>query len=117
MAAGAIRGSRVGAGPMGESGRAENAARRAVSFFCERGHETVIHFALDAVTPEVWDCTRCGLPSGTDAHNRPVLESVAPFKTHLAYAKERRSENEAKSILNEALTELRSKRKSGEIIF
>lgn len=117
MAAGAIRGSRIGSGPMGESERGDNAPRKAVSYFCERNHETALYFALTAATPEVWDCVRCGLPAGLDAQNRPELEAPVPFKTHLAYAKERRSETEAKDILKEALSELRSKRKAGEILF
>ena len=117
MAAGAIRGSRVGAGPMGESERGDSAPRKSVTYFCERNHQTVLHFGLDAETPEQWDCTRCGLPAGVDATDRPTLETTAPFKTHLAYAKERRSEDEAKDLLKEALTDLRSKRKSGEVIF
>lgn len=117
MVTGALRGSRVGAGPMGESARGDNAPRKAVSYFCESDHETVLHFALEAEAPSEWDCKRCGLPAGVDAANRPTVEDVAPYKTHLAYAKERRSDSEAKVILNEALSELRQKRKSGEIIF
>lgn len=116
MASGVVRGSRVGAGPMGESGHGENAPRQSVSYFCEGSHETTLHFALDAEAPEKWDCTRCGLPAGLDAADRPTVETVAPFKTHLAYAKERRTAEEAKDLLKEALTGLRVKRKSGEII-
>lgn len=117
MATGAIRGSRIGAGPMGESERGDNAPRQAVTYFCDRNHETLLHFALNAEVPEQWDCTRCGRPAGVDAHDRPTLEAVAPFKTHLAYAKERRSEKEAQVILKEAIAELRTKRKTGEVIF
>lgn len=117
MATGAIRGSRIGAGPMGESERGDNAPRKAVTFFCERNHETLLHFALDAETPQQWDCVRCGLPAGVDVNDRPIQEVVAPFKTHLAYAKERRSDKEAQEILKEALSDLRTKRKTGEIIF
>ena len=36
----AIRGSRVGAGPMGEAERGESAPRHRVSFWCANGHET-----------------------------------------------------------------------------
>ena len=35
----AIRGTRVGAGPMGESERGETAPRRRVSYWCANGHE------------------------------------------------------------------------------
>ena len=36
----AIRGSRVGSGPMGESERGDSAPRTVVSYWCARGHET-----------------------------------------------------------------------------
>jgi hypothetical protein len=52
-----------------------------------------------------------------DSDNPPPPKKVEPYKTHLAYVKERRSDAEAKDILEEALTTLRTKRKNGEIIF
>lgn len=112
-----IRGSRVGAGPMGEAERGEAAARQQVAFHCSRGHSTLIAFALEAELPEEWDCPRCGLPANLDADNPPAPVKVAPYKTHLAYVKERRSDAEAAEILDEAVKQLRSKRKSGEIVF
>ena len=51
MAAGggnAIRGSRVGAGPMGEAERGEAAPRQRVVYFCAHEHESVITFAAPA---------------------------------------------------------------------
>jgi hypothetical protein len=42
---------------------------------------------------------------------------IEPYKTHLAYVKERRSDEEAQEILDEALSTLRDKRRSGEILF
>ncbi|MGZ6764595.1 MAG: RNA polymerase-binding protein RbpA, partial [Nocardioides sp.] len=42
---------------------------------------------------------------------------IEPYKTHLAYVKERRSDKEAEDILDDAINLLRSRRKSGEIIF
>ncbi|MDU3272397.1 MAG: RNA polymerase-binding protein RbpA, partial [Cutibacterium sp.] len=40
-----------------------------------------------------------------------------PYKTHLAYVKERRSDDEAATILSEALTHLRERRANGEVIY
>ena len=117
MAAGAIRGSRIGSGPMGEAERGEAAPRQRVVYFCANDHETVLNFAAEAEAPESWDCPRCGLPSSVDAANRPTAPKNAPYKTHLAYVKERRSEDEAREILDEALSTLRTRRKSGELIF
>lgn len=113
----AIRGSRVGAGPMGEAERGDSAPRTYVSFFCSNGHETRPAFAADAVLPEEWDCPRCGLPANLDSENPPPPPKITPYKTHLAYVKERRSDDEAKAILAEALESLRNRRASGEVIY
>ena len=43
----AIRGSRVGAGPMGEAERGDAIARFRVSYWCAQGHETRPSFAED----------------------------------------------------------------------
>jgi RNA polymerase binding protein RbpA len=113
----AIRGSRVGAGPMGEAERGESAARQRVVYFCAHKHESVITFAVEAQVPESWDCPSCGLPASQDAANPPPPPKIEPYKTHLAYVKERRSDKEAADILDEAVQTLRAKRKAGEIIF
>lgn len=117
MAAGAIRGSRIGSGPMGEAERGEAAPRKAVTYFCINDHQTLLHFALEAEPPESWDCPRCGMPASADSDNRPTAPKTEPYKTHLAYVKERRSEGEAQVILTEALDSLRARRKSGDVIF
>ena len=64
----AIRGSRVGAGPMGEAERGEAAPRVRVAFWCSNRHESRPSFASDAAVPETWDCPRCGLPAGRDQY-------------------------------------------------
>ena len=106
----AIRGTRVGAGPMGEAERGEAAPRRRTSFWCERGHETRIAFASDADIPEHWDCPRCGLPAGTDREQPPPAPRTEPYKTHLAYVRERRTDADGDALLEEALTRLRARR-------
>ena len=113
----AIRGTRVGAGPMGESERGETAPRARVGYHCSNGHLTTPSFASEAEIAELWDCPRCGLPAGRDTENPPAAPRTEPYKTHLAYVKERRSETEAADILDEAVALLRSRRKAGEIIF
>jgi hypothetical protein len=104
----AIRGSRVGAGPMGEAERGEAAPRVYVSFWCARGHETTPSFLAGSSTPESWDCPKCGWPAGMDENNPPEPPVIAPYKTHLAYVKERRSDEDAQAIIDEALENLRS---------
>ncbi len=113
----AIRGSRVGAGPMGEAERGEAAPRQNVTYFCSHEHRTLIAFAVEAAVPNTWDCPRCGLPASLDCDNPPPAPKIEPYKTHLAYVKERRSDAEAKDILNEAIATLRARRKSGDVIF
>ena len=106
----AIRGSRVGAGPMGEAERGEAAPRLRVSFWCANAHETRPSFADDAAIPDTWDCPRCGFPAGQDRDNPPAQTKIEPYKTHLAYVKERRSDTDGAAILDEALSRLRAAR-------
>lgn len=104
----AIRGSRVGAGPMGEAERGESAPRIRVSYWCLKGHHSRPSFATDVEVPEEWDCPRCGNPAGRDQENPPQPQRTEPYKTHLAYVKERRSEADGQALLKEALDKLRN---------
>ena len=61
MASGnAIRGSRVGAGPMGEAERGDAAPRVFVSYWCANGHETRPSFAEE---PGLVAARHLGLPA------------------------------------------------------
>ncbi len=102
---------------MGEAERGDTAPRQRVVYFCAHGHESVICFAIEAQIPECWDCPRCGLPASLDSENPPPAPKIEPYKTHLAYVKERRSDQEAADILDEAIQTLRIRRKRGDIIF
>jgi hypothetical protein len=97
--------------------RSEPAPRRQVTYFCAAGHDSIIWFAAEAANPDTWDCPRCGQPAGLDRSNPPGRSRAEPYKSHLAYVKERRSDAEAKDILEEALSLLRSRRKAGDIVF
>ena len=109
----AIRGSRVGAGPMGEQDRGFHADRIAVSYWDALGNETVRYFAAnlpEEEIPDVIDSPSTGLPAGRDRENPPEVAKTEPYKTHLAYVKERRSEEEAEQLLEDALNQLRARR-------
>lgn len=109
----AIRGSRVGSGPMGEQDRGIHADRIAISYWDALGNETVRYFAAnlpDEEVPDVIDSPTSGLPAGRDRDNPPQVAKNEPYKTHLAYVKERRTEEEATQILDEALLKLRQRR-------
>jgi rubredoxin len=112
-----IRGSRIGAGPAGADARGTDAPRLLVSYYCSNGHETRPAFAADADAPQEWECPHCGQPASLDAANPPPPAKVEPYKTHLAYVKERRSDSEAAAILTEALATLRDRRARGEILY
>nr|BFE75155.1 hypothetical protein GCM10020092_084560 [Actinoplanes digitatis] len=64
--------------------------------------------------PETWDCTRCGQPGGLDRQNPPGRMRSEPYKSHLAYVKERRSDADGAAILAEALAKVRQRRGRGE---
>ncbi|WP_022899355.1 RNA polymerase-binding protein RbpA [Humibacter albus] len=115
MAAGgsAIRGSRVGSGPMGEQDHGYHAERVAVRYWDALGNETVRYFAANLPAeeiPDTIDCPTSGLPAGRDKENPPALAKLEPYKTHLAYVKERRTEEEAEQLLEDALQQLRARR-------
>lgn len=109
----AIRGSRVGAGPMGEQYRGFKSERVQRSYYCINGHVQEPMFAAHidpSEIPDMIDCPNCGMPAGQDKKNPPEIAKHEPYKTHLAYVKERRTSDEAKALLDEALTSIRERR-------
>ncbi|GAA2261723.1 hypothetical protein GCM10009853_013520 [Glycomyces scopariae] len=112
----AIRGTRIGAIPGLHSERGEPVARQSVKYWCANGHETVLPFALYVEVPQEWDCTCCGWPAGPDQDNPPERRTVKPYKTHLNYVRERRSEEEAEDLLAEALA-ARAAARGGRSLF
>jgi hypothetical protein len=109
----AIRGTRVGAGPMGEQDHGYHADRVAVSYWDALGNETTRYFAAGIAEdeiPDTIDSPHSGLPAGRDQANPPAVAKSEPYKTHLAYVKERRSDDEAVELLDEALKKVRDRR-------
>ncbi|GAB4002430.1 RNA polymerase-binding protein RbpA [Glycomyces albus] len=99
----AIRGTRIGATQGLHSERGEPVPRQNVSYWCANGHETDRSFAMYVEIPTEWDCIRCGWPASRDRTNPPERRTVKPYKSHLKYVQERRSEEEAEDLLSEAL--------------
>jgi hypothetical protein len=94
---------------MGEAERGETAPRQRVAFWCANGHESRPSFAADAQIPELWDCPRCGFPANRDKDSPPAPPKTEPYKTHLAYVRERRDDKDGEAILSEALEALKNR--------
>lgn len=95
---------------MGERDRGFKAERITINYYCINAHVQSIAFAATVEAEEIpleIDCPNCGLPAGTDKDNPPQIAKHEPYKTHLAYVKERRSAAEGAAILEEALKKLR----------
>jgi hypothetical protein len=98
---------------MGEQDHGHHADRLAISYWDAHGNETVRYYAadvLDEEIPEIIDHPQSGLPAGRDKENPPAATRNEPYKTHLAYVKERRTEEEAEELLGDALQKLRDRR-------
>src|SRR3954453_21766507 len=97
---------------MGGAERGDTAPRRQISYGGANGHEPRPSFSEEAGAqpPEFWDCPRCGFPAGQDQGKPPSAPRNEPYKTHLAYVKERRSDADGEAILQEALEALRARK-------
>ena len=103
----------MGAGPMGEQYRGFKSERVQRSYYCINGHVQEPMFAAHidpSEIPEMIDCPNCGMPAGQDKKAPPEIAKHEPYKTHLAYVKERRTSDEAKTLLDEALSSIRERR-------
>jgi hypothetical protein len=98
---------------MGEQYRGFKSERVQRSYYCINGHVQEPMFAAHidpAEIPDMIDCPNCGMPAGQDKKNPPEIAKHEPYKTHLAYVKERRTSDEAKALLDEALASIRERR-------
>ena len=94
---------------MGEAERGESAPRQRIAFWCANQHETHPSFSDEAAIPDTWDCPRCGFPAGRDKDHPPAPVKIEPYKTHLAYVRERRNAEDGEAILADALAKLRNR--------
>jgi hypothetical protein len=98
---------------MGEQDNGFQAERVTISYYCCNNHSFNASYAstVDAAEiPVEQDCPHCGLPAGQDKNNPPLIAKHEPYKTHLAYVKERRTAQEAKDLLDEAVALVRERR-------
>jgi hypothetical protein len=106
----AIRGRRVGSGPIRPDEAIKPVPRQRIRYWCANGHLIEPSFAADADAPSMWDCPHCGLPAGLDPMSPPRRPEATPYKSHLAYVKERRTDAEGAALVAEALAHLRQRR-------
>jgi RNA polymerase-binding protein len=102
---GAMRGTRVGAGPVGEpDGRGLAVAKVVVLYHCANGHRTTVPFIWTATPPPQWECRVCSQPAGTDPLDPPRgVASYLGEKSHLGHVKSRRSPAEGDALMAESL--------------
>ena len=102
---GAMRATRVGAGPAGEPyGGGFTVARIVVPYDCANGHRTTVPFISTVIVPPQWDCRVCSQPAGTDPLDPPAL--VARYigeKTHLGRVRDRRTQADGDRLMAESL--------------
>jgi hypothetical protein len=92
-----------------ENPDAEPVPRIRISYWCNNGHETTPVFAQlpHVQIPDRWDCIRCGMPASRTPGSGMAQPPGEPFKSHLEYVKERRTNAEAEQLLHNALVKLR----------
>jgi hypothetical protein len=109
MKAGAMRATRVGAGPAGEPyGGGFTVAKIVVPYHCANGHRTTVPFISTVIVPPQWDCRVCSQPAETMPSELPPPEGsrVAEYlggKSHLGHVKSRRSPAEGDALMAESL--------------
>ena len=105
-----IRGSRIGAGTERPTERYEPAPRRAVTYWCRNDHVTEIRLAVTPRSRPSGTARAAGCPPVRTRRTRRAAPRPEPYKTHLAYVKERRTPEEGEALLAEALAALRRRR-------
>ena len=97
----------MGAGPMGEAERGDTAPRHRIVFWCAKGHETGPRSPPRRRSPRRGTAPAAAGRLAATRTNPPAPPRTEPYKTHLAYVRERRSDEDGEAILAEALAKLR----------
>ncbi|MEV4415196.1 RNA polymerase-binding protein RbpA [Catellatospora sp. NPDC049609] len=105
-----LRGSRLGAVSYESERNTELAPRQMREFLCANGHRFEVPFAVDAEAPATWECRLDGSVARLVDGTEPEQKKVKPPRTHWDMLLERRSIEELEEILNERLTDVRTRR-------
>jgi hypothetical protein len=102
---GTIQGTRVGAGPAGEtSSDGFSVAKIIMAYYCANGHRTTVPFIGTATPPPQWECRVCPEAAGTDPLDPPSrVASYADAKTHLRHVRSRRTQADGDRLMGESL--------------
>jgi hypothetical protein len=109
VSSGAMRATRVGAGPAGEPyGRGLAVAQVVVLYYCPGGHKTTVPFISTVTVPPQWECRVCSRSAGTIPIDPPPPDSSRAARylraeNHLRHVKSRRSAAEGDALMAESL--------------
>ena len=108
-----VRGSRLGSSSSESIDGVTLSPRQTISYTCQNQHVSELIFAAEVEIPDVWECKKCGQLAKRDGYvaytEAEVVEKVA--RTHFDLLLERRSRDELEVILQEALADLKQRRK------
>ena len=92
---------------MGEAERGEAAPRVRISFWCSAGTRRCPASPVTRPSPTCGTARAAACRLARTRPTRPPPPHTEPYKTHLAYVKERRNDTDGAAILAEALARLR----------
>lgn len=107
-----VRGARLGTTSNESVDGVTLSPRQTISYTCPNTHVSELIFAAEVEIPESWDCKKCGQSARRDGFEEP--EQIADervIRTHFDLLLERRSRDELEVILQEALADLKERRR------
>lgn len=108
-----VRGSRLGSSSSESIEGVPMSPRQTISYTCQNQHVSELIFAAEVEIPDFWECKKCSLSAKRDDlisdNEAQVVEKTV--RTHFDLLLERRSRDELEVILQEALADLKERRK------
>lgn len=109
-----VRGSRLGSVSNETIEGVTLSPRQTISYICPNEHVSDLIFAAEVEIPELWDCKKCGQSAKREGLKieAAVVESEPKIvRTHFDLLLERRSRDELEVILQEALADLKERKR------
>lgn len=108
-----VRGERLGAISNESLVGVTPSPRQTISYICPASHVSELIFAAEVEIPEKWDCRKCGkeaLRQGLESASESNIQTKIS-RTHFDFLLERRSREDLEQILQEALEDLKVRRR------